>query len=298
VQTATIHWQDVPLRDAIQRLQRLFNESVFLDRRIDPTTRVTLATEASSVEDIMRRLAADNGWGVTRLGDVVYVGPAAAAARLTKMLPILKEAAAKLPRADRARFARKRQLDWDRLTEPRELVTKLIKNNGWKIENADRIPHDLWPAGKLDGLTLAEQLAVLLNGFDRMYEFQPGARTVEIVDVKLLADEAVSEALAQTPQSTSAEAPPETTRQVYSLRVEEKPVGAVTRELARRLDWHVEFDEAAIEAAGLSLEAHVTFDVEDVEQEELLEALLRPAGLVFRRDGDRIVVVPREASAN
>ena len=72
VQTATIHWQDVPLRDAIQRLQRLFNESVFLDRRIDPTTRVTLATEASSVEDIMRRLAADNGWGVTRLGDVVY----------------------------------------------------------------------------------------------------------------------------------------------------------------------------------------------------------------------------------
>jgi hypothetical protein len=80
---------------------------------------------------------------------------------------------------------------------------------------------------------------------------------------------------------------------VYSLRVAEKPVGPVTRELARRLNWQVEFDEAAIEAAGLSLDARVSFAVENVDQDELLHALLRPAGLTFRREGEVIKIVPR-----
>jgi hypothetical protein len=83
------------------------------------------------------------------------------------------------------------------------------------------------------------------------------------------------------------------TKQVYSLRVAEKPVGAVLRELARRLNWQVEIDEAAISEAGRSLDERVSFAVENVEQEELLHALLRPAGLTFRRDGERIKIVPR-----
>ena len=292
VQTATIHWQDVPLRDAIQRLQRLFNETVFLDRRIDPTTRVTLAAESSSVEDVMRRLAAEHGWGVVSLGDVVYVGPKSGAAQLTMTLPIVAEAVKVLPRADRARFARRRKLDWEQLTEPRALVTELVKKNGWQIQNADQIPHDLWPAGKLDGLTLAEQLALLLLGFERTYEFRAEERAIEIIALKPLSDGAVSATLARTAPNATTESSPEKTRQVYSLRVEEKPVGAVTRELARRLNWQVEFDEKAIEAAGLSLEARVTFKVDDVDQEELLDALLGPVGLSYRREGERIVIVP------
>jgi hypothetical protein len=84
------------------------------------------------------------------------------------------------------------------------------------------------------------------------------------------------------------------TKQIYSLRVEAKPVGAVVSEIARRLNWQIEFDKAAIEAAGLSLDKHVSFTVEDVEQEELLEAVLGPAGLAFRREGARIIVVPDE----
>jgi hypothetical protein len=82
------------------------------------------------------------------------------------------------------------------------------------------------------------------------------------------------------------------TKQIYSLRVEAKPVGAVVSELGRRLNWHMEFDSAAIKAAGLSLDKRVSFAVEDVEQEELLEAVLGPAGLTFRREGARIIIVP------
>jgi len=91
--------------------------------------------------------------------------------------------------------------------------------------------------------------------------------------------------------------PPQGTKQVYTLRVAEKPVGAVLRELAQRLNWQIEFDEAAIRAAGRSIEKRVSFAVENVEQDALLDALLRPAGLDFRRDDERIMIVPRNSAA-
>jgi hypothetical protein len=167
-----------------------------------------------------------------------------------------------------------------------------VEKHGWRVRNAEQIPHDLWPAGTLDGLTLVEQLAVLLVGFDRTYEFRPAERAIEIIELAPLSADAVSEALARRDQIAPIETGPEKTRQVYSLRVEEKPVGAVARELARRLNWQLEFDEAAITAAGISLDSRVTFKVKDASQEELLDALLGPAGLAFRREQERIVVVP------
>jgi hypothetical protein len=71
----------------------------------------------------------------------------------------------------------------------------------------------------------------------------------------------------------------------------------VLQELGRRLNWPIEIDERAIGAAGRSVDERVSFAVENATQEELLEALLRPAGLSFRRDGERIRVVPRDGAA-
>ena len=69
---------------------------------------------------------------------------------------------------------------------------------------------------------------------------------------------------------------------MYTLRVQEKPVGAVLRELATRLHWAIQIDEDAIRAAGKSLEKRVSFSVENVDQDKLLDALLTPAGLDYR----------------
>jgi hypothetical protein len=100
VQTATIHWQDVPLRDAIGRLERLFGQPIFLDRRIDPGTRVTLEATASSAMDVLMRVAAEHGWQVIHLGDVVYAGPAGAGSQLDAAITALKAEVAELLRSE------------------------------------------------------------------------------------------------------------------------------------------------------------------------------------------------------
>jgi hypothetical protein len=88
------------------------------------------------------------------------------------------------------------------------------------------------------------------------------------------------------------------TKQVYTLRVQEQPVGAVLQQMAAKLDWSVEIDHESIRAAGLSLEKRVSFSVENSDADELLNAVLQPAGLDYRRDGERLRIVPRGSDAD
>jgi hypothetical protein len=291
--SATIHWQRVPLADAIGRLEDLFDESVFLDRRVDLGWRVSLDIEASSMEEVLAPLAAERNLGVSRLGRVVYFGPRQRAQQLPGIAAARIDEATKLPQTMRNELLRKRQLSWPRLTEPRGLVRALLEENGWRLVGEEMIPHDLWPAGQLPELTLAEQITLILIGFDLTYELHGKQRAIAVEP--LVGRAIYDHAEATTNETAPARAArlPERTKQLYTLRVEEQPVGVVLRELVRRLNWPIDIDEDAIRAAGRSLDTRVSFAVDKAEQDELLRALLQPAGLSFRRDGERIKIVPR-----
>jgi len=295
-QTATIHWQGVPLRDAIGRLKPLFDEAVFVDRRVDPGLRVTLDIEASSAEQVVGALAIEQKLGVARLGKLIYLGPIAAADELRAIAGLRGKEVARLPAELRTSLAGKKRLTWSRLAEPRLLVASIAEENGWRVAQAERIPFDLWAAGELPELTAAEQLTVLLLGFDLTFELRPDERTIVIVPLEEQAESSVPKNVVER---KPAKTPPRATgakKQVYTLRVQEKPVGAVLKELGTRLHWAIVIDEAAIRAAGKSLDQRVSFAVENADQEKLLDALLTPAGLEYRIDGEQIRVVPQRYS--
>jgi type II secretory pathway component GspD/PulD (secretin) len=298
-QTATIHWQSVPLRDAIARLKPLFDETVFVDRRVDPTLRVTLDIEATSAEQVMNALAAAQDLGVARLGKLIYLGPSAAASQLPAIAALRGKEAARLPLEMRTSLAGRKRFSWPRLSEPRQFVESLSRENGWRLGEAERIPHDLWAAGELPELSAAEQLTVLLFGFDLTFELKPAERKILIVPLpepaKMAATRPASERTTTKPPGVRAG---RGKKQVYTLRVQEKPVGAVLRELGQRLHWAIQIDEEAIRAAGKSLDQRVTFSVENADQEKLLDALLTPAGLEYRIDGNEVHVMPKRYDTN
>ena len=80
-------------------------------------------------------------------------------------------------------------------------------------------------------------------------------------------------------------------KKVYSLSLV-KPVGDFIKALGEKLGLEVKFDAAAIEAAGISLKKEVRVNVKEVSEEELLQAVLTPAGLTFDRQGKTITVRP------
>jgi hypothetical protein len=67
-------------------------------------------------------------------------------------------------------------------------------------------------------------------------------------------------------------------------------VGGVIKALAQQLRLEV----AVAPEAEVKLTRLVTFDVAEVTRDELLQAVLRPAGLTFRVNDDELQILPSE----
>ncbi len=291
--TATIHWQRVPLRDAMKRLRDLFDEAIFIDRRIDPGKRISLDIDGATVEEIVAALAAENRWSTTRIESLVYLGPAGASDELQTLIMARSQEVARLAAEIRKQFLEKQTTEWQRLAQPQSVIAAAVEQRGWRLAHGEAIPHDLWPAGELPALTLAEQLTVLLIGFDLTFELRPQNQAIEIIAIPAAIRHRAAQAAAGQP--ASAQKPPKSNqaaKQVYTLRVREQPVGAVLKQFSQRLHWSIRIDEEAIRKAGKSLDKRVSFSVEDADREQLLEALLAPAGLGYQLDGDQVRIVP------
>jgi hypothetical protein len=333
--TATAHWEHVPLRNVLQRIRDTYDAAVFLDRRIDPETLISLDLRDAKLFEAASKTAAAAGAAASQIGQLIYVGPQTAAEELRTIAAVRGEDLVQSRSAEGNQLSPKRPLTWPRLTEPRALITSLAVESGLRVRGDELIPHDLWSAGSLPELTPAEQLTVLLAGFDLTFHVEDGGRTLAIVPIdrpilltrryrlrygeddaarlrekfpviqsrlegdwlsvnaRLEEHERLAEWLAGPRTRPIAPQPASPTKQVFTLRVQEQPLRAVIGALIQRLNWPVDVDEQALREAGISLDQRVTFEVKDVSQEELLEAMLRPAGLGFVHEGGRLKIVAR-----
>jgi len=279
----SVHWDRIPLGDAVARLRRSANLDILLDRRVDPNQRVTLSLDRAAADEILAHLADASSLGHCRLGPLAYLGPPHVAERLPTLVAQRRRDVGQLSEGSRRSLAARKSVAWPRLSIPRDLIVQLANEHGWGVEHAERIPHDLWPAGRLPSLPIADQFTLLLAGFDLTYRLHPERNSLEVVPV---AWESVEPTVKPAPRRRPK--PIGETREVYTLRVAEQPVGLVLSQLAQRLNWKLAVDDAALRAAGRSLDQRVSFAVENADIDQLLEALLKPAGLLAERDGDRV----------
>lgn len=285
----SVRWQNLPLADAINRVRAVTQAPVLLDRRVDPSYRIQLTASNATVDEVLANLAGSIGLGHAHVGQLHYLGPMETATRLPALVADRRRDVAALDADLRRSLMRQRRLAWPRLSEPRGLISELIQQHGWKIVGAELIPHDLWAEGELPSMPLSNQLTVLLAGFDLTYRIDAARRAIEIVPVdweKFAPRAAVQPSSIPVPTARPG-------KQVFTLRVENQPVGRVLEQLAERLHWKLDVDESAIRAAGHPLDRLVSFHVENAGADQLLEALLAPAGLAATRDSDRIRIAPR-----
>jgi hypothetical protein len=78
----------------------------------------------------------------------------------------------------------------------------------------------------------------------------------------------------------------------YTLKVEEKPIGPLLRQLAAQLNLTITINDTAIEQAGVSLDQRVSFSVKEAAIDELLRAALNQTNLKFTRRGNEIHIEP------
>jgi hypothetical protein len=293
-----VAWSTSPLRESLQRLSQAEQVAVFLDRRVDPGRRVDLKASRTPLRDVFEEVASRQQIGFCQFGPVAYFGPSSTAARIRTLSALRTREVRRLPAAVSRPLLQARPLAWSDFATPRDILAQLARQNGLTLEGMDRVPHDLWAAADLPPLSLLERLTLVAAQFDLTFALSADGRTVTLLPIPDdLAVENGPDGDAPTAKPPRPATPPKRPapageNRVHTLTIEQKPVGPVLQELAKRLGFELRLDQKAIAAAGIPLDRLISVQVQKASDDELLRAVTRAAGLEFRRQGPVVEVGP------
>ena len=279
-QRVTIPWQQRGLRDGLSLVSQSFGVSILLDRRIDPGQLLTLTVRDEPVELLIKQAAQAAHCETAMLGAVTYVGTPATASRLATLAAARRQDAAKLIGDAKVRLLRSEAWHWDELAEPRALAVDLGRRANVSVVNADVIPHDLWPAASLPALPWTDRLTLLLVGFDQTFQLENRGASVRLIPIP----ESAAVNKPDLPRSTKVKKGGE---KRYSLQVSNQPAGNVVRTIAETLGRELHYEAPVVE----KLKQPVTFRVENVALDELMEAALKPVGLTYRLTEKELAII-------
>lgn len=326
-----VTWQAQPLRAAMHSLAQSQRVSILIDRRLDPGTPLTGQFQDATLAELLERAAESAKGAATALGPVQFLGPADATARLRTLAAMLAEKSKSLPADVRQKLGRKQPLVWSDYATPRDILTQLSEEIGWRWRDLDSVPHDLWAAVETPPLPWTDRVTLVLSQFDLTVDFDPPrselavvplperiaierrypggasaerraeefrqripAAAVEVAGRSIVVRARVEEHEILAAKPVPASAAPVAGEDRYQLQLADVPLRKVLKALETRLKVTFEFDEAALTAAGVRLDDPVRVQVRDATFEELLAAVLTPAGVTYRRDERRITLAPRE----
>ena len=88
--------------------------------------------------------------------------------------------------------------------------------------------------------------------------------------------------------------PPDLDRMRFKTNAPNQPLEKVLTQFASQLKLELKLDRAAFESAGVSLDQLVSFSVEDATFDQLMDAVVGPAGCTWRREGNLLEVRPAQ----
>jgi len=341
--TTSVTWSGAPLREALAARCAAGGVGLVIDRRVDPGAPLELSAVDEPLESVLRRVASAQRCEIAAVGPVVYFGPAATARRVRTTAALRRQEAQNLPAAIGGKLLQPAALAWPELSEPRAIVTALAAEAGLRLDDAELVPHDLWPAADLPALPLCERLTLVLAEFDLTYRADAAARTITLVPLderptierrytvagdpaatiarwRALAPEATyraaaggvvvaarvedHERLAVGKVAGAASGPaatkpagggkPAAGEKRYSLKLKNKPLGELVKLLRDGHKLPIEVDDAALAAAGISLDTLTSVEVVDATLQQLLEQAAAPLGLAVQAVDGKLRITPRK----
>jgi hypothetical protein len=161
--------EQAELRDQFRRLCDARNIAVWVDRRLDPSTSVSVAAKQVPFRTACDEIAAQAEAEVGVLGSTLLV---ARHDDLDRVLSLAAAQTAALKESDVLSAARKLALlrpaefAWNDLLRPRDLVRELAAQWELEVEGIDLVSHDLWAAGEVVDVNAPQALAFVLGQFD------------------------------------------------------------------------------------------------------------------------------------
>lgn len=185
-QPLTARFDDQPLGTLLATLSDERRLAFLVDRRIDRTRHVSWRTNGEPLlEAVADRLSA-TGASARAIGSTIFVGPEESLSRLRTLVALrADELRDKGDETLKQRFELLRNASpaWTEATEPRELLADIAKRWKVRIEGLEKIPYDLWPAGRMHDVNGVEALSLVLIQFDHNFQWNSAADAITIEPV-------------------------------------------------------------------------------------------------------------------
>lgn len=283
-------WTALPLADVAAQATRFAGLPIIVDRRIDPTTRITLEADGETADAVATTMASRANADVARLATMLRIAPPLTAAACEEAERIRATERRRLPAAQREYLDAAEAWTWPAGSRPRDLLAAAAHNAGTEIEGLDAIPHDHLPAATLPPLPLADRLDLVLAHYDQRVQWTasakgrpPRGRIVPLPTPAATTPRNRPAAPAAAKNSSPA------LRDAFTLRVE-APLDEVLAAVGKRLALTVDIDEQSLRNRGITPREIVRASVADASRDHLLDAITKPLGLSWKVDGDRLRV--------
>jgi hypothetical protein len=169
---ASILWKQQPLREGLINVSRVYNVSIWLDRRLDSSNEVTLNLSKDRIDQLLVDVAQSANAQFGFIESVAYIGPAAEVSQLQMAYwrawysyRKMKNAETKKANDNYVDRLDCQPLTWQRFSTPLEILKEIEEKWGITLDDKDLIPHDVWAQGDYPPLTLPGQLSLVLAGF-------------------------------------------------------------------------------------------------------------------------------------
>lgn len=174
VQRRSVSYENGNLRKSLVDLQASTGICIVLDRRMDPTTSVTLATPYSTNAQVISKIAQHVGASASFGKHFVLVGPQNSVAKLQTLNTLNQKAIQGLRRRLDSSVYRKlvesKSYAWQHLASPRQIISKAAAEIGLKVMDTDLIPHDLLAEARLPSTAFCDVATALLLQYDLTFE--------------------------------------------------------------------------------------------------------------------------------
>ena len=301
-------FKQLPLRTLVARLQAATGVPLILDRRLDPTQRVSLDCRGEPLAAAVGRLAETVHAELAVLESSAWLVPPGEAGHLTAADQLRQQELRRLPPRLRSQLEATRAWVWPAGATPAELLDELIATataSGLPqtlTGLAQTIPHDHLAAGSLPPLSLAERFDLIAMQYGQRVSWEVADRPQGRLQGTLAPlPEASGESRAAVTNRNQPRRPtahgrqpanPATSR--YTLRVA-APFAELLAAVAKQLGLTPQIDQPALRRRGIDPREIIRLEVTDVDRNGLLDAIVAPLGLTWAIADDTLAVTAAPA---
>ncbi|MEZ6116296.1 MAG: hypothetical protein R3C28_06955 [Pirellulaceae bacterium] len=196
----SVTWSNTPIRTGLQRLTDVHAVPVFLDRRIDPETPMTLQIVNQTLQRLLTKVASSADGEVALLGRSIYLRPKDQATSLATTYQLRLRQIKTFSAEDIGRWLELKPMTWERLSRPRDIVARWSQDAGLQATGLEQIPHDVWAEYHAGDVTFCERLTIVLAGFDLSFEPRPDGFRIVPMEQDAVIEQSYAASIRQHPK--------------------------------------------------------------------------------------------------